>query len=90
MNVPCRKRQIYAAVTLDVVADDVVEVGVVGERQLSELADEVADELAAVYKLRERGLTENAAGLIEMIKRTSDNKELIARIPEWIRVYKNS
>ena len=49
-----------------------------------------ADELAAVYKLRERGLTENAAGLIEMIKRTSDNKELIARIPEWIRVYKNS
>ena len=47
------------------------------------------EELAAVYKLRERGLTENAAGIVEMMKRTSDNAEFVARLPEWLRVYKN-
>ena len=48
------------------------------------------EELACVYKLRERGLTENAAGLIDMIKRTENNAEFITRLPEWLRVYKNS
>ncbi len=46
------------------------------------------EELAAVYKLRERGLTENVAGMIEMIKRTENNQEFVARIPEWLKVYK--
>lgn len=47
------------------------------------------EELAAVYKMRERGIAENAAGVIDMIKRTSDNREFIARLPEWLRVYKS-
>lgn len=47
------------------------------------------DELAAVYKLRERGITENSAGVIEMMRRTRDNEEFIARLPEWLRIYKN-
>lgn len=46
------------------------------------------DELAAVYKLRERGLTENVAGIIDMIKRTESNADFVARIPEWLKVYK--
>ena len=46
------------------------------------------EELDAVYKMRERGLTENVAGLIEMMKKTRDNAEFAARLPEWLRVYK--
>ena len=48
-----------------------------------------SDELGAVYKLRERGITDTA-GILEMLKRTSDNTEFIARLPEWLRIYKNS
>ena len=48
------------------------------------------EELAAVYKLRERGITENVAGLLDMLKKTKDNEEFIARLSDWIRVYKNA
>ncbi len=47
------------------------------------------DELSAVYKMRERGLTENAAGFLDMLKRTQDNAEFVARLPEWLRIFKN-
>lgn len=47
------------------------------------------EELAAVYQVRERGLTENVAGLWDMLRRTGKNEEFVARIPEWIKVYKN-
>ena len=47
------------------------------------------EELAAVYKMRERGLVENVAGLIDMIKRTEDNDDFIARLPEWLKIYRN-
>ena len=47
------------------------------------------EELSAVYKLRERGITENVPGLLDMMKRTADNAEFIGRLPEWIRIYKN-
>ena len=47
------------------------------------------EELSAVYKLRERGITENVPGLLDMMKRTTDNAEFIARLPEWLRIYKN-
>lgn len=47
------------------------------------------EELSAVYKLRERGITENVSGLLDMMKRTSDNAEFIGRLPEWLRVFKN-
>lgn len=47
------------------------------------------DELAAVYKIRERGFYDNAAGLYDMMKRTTTNSDFIARLPEWLRVYKN-
>ncbi len=47
-----------------------------------------AEELSAVYKMRERGITENAAGLIDMMKRTPSNAEFVARLPEWLRIYK--
>ena len=47
------------------------------------------EELAAVYKMRERGLTENPAGVIDMLRRTQDNAEFVARLPEWTRVYKS-
>ena len=47
------------------------------------------EELAAVFRLRERRYAENTAGLIEMMKRTENNKEFIARLPEWLRVCKN-
>lgn len=48
-----------------------------------------SEELAAVYKMRERGFTENPAGIIDMMRRTQDNAEFVARLPEWLRVYKN-
>ncbi len=48
------------------------------------------EELAAVYKMRERGLTDNVGGLIEMIKRTENNADFVARLPEWLKVYKTS
>ena len=47
------------------------------------------EELAAVYKLRERGIVENAAGFLEMLSRTPDNETFVARLPEWLRVYKS-
>ncbi len=46
------------------------------------------EELAAVYKMRERGLTENIAGLIEMLKKTHSNEEFVTKLPDWLRVYK--
>ncbi len=46
------------------------------------------DELNAVYKMRERGLTENALGLFDMMKRTASNEEFVARLPEWLRIFK--
>ncbi len=45
-------------------------------------------ELSAVSALRERGIVDTA-GVIEMLKKTEDNKEFVARLPEWLRVYKN-
>ncbi len=45
-------------------------------------------ELSAVYKMRERGLTENAAGLLDMMKRTESNEEFVSRLPEWLKIYK--
>ncbi len=47
------------------------------------------EELAAVYKMRERGLTDNVAGLLDMMKQTADNREFTARLPEWLRIYKS-
>lgn len=47
------------------------------------------EELNAVYKLREKGLTENTAGILDTMKRTADNAEFVARLPEWLRVYKS-
>ncbi len=46
------------------------------------------EELSAVYQMRERGLTENVAGLLDMIKRTGSNEEFIFRLPEWLKVFK--
>ena len=46
-------------------------------------------ELNAVYQLRERGITENAAGLIDMLKRTASNEEFVSRLPDWLKIYKN-
>ena len=46
------------------------------------------DELAAVYKLRERGIVENMEGLLEMLKKTEDNEEFVDRLGEWLKVYK--
>lgn len=43
------------------------------------------EELKAVYKLREKGFTENTEGLIEMLGRTESNREFIARLPEWMK-----
>ncbi len=45
--------------------------------------------LSAVYKLRERGITENVAGVIDMVKRTQSNAEFVSRLPEWLKVYKS-
>ncbi len=47
------------------------------------------DELAAIFKLRERGIADNTAGIIDMLKRTKSNEEFVARLPEWLRFYKN-
>ncbi len=46
------------------------------------------NELNAVYKMRERGLTDNVVGLVDMLRRTRDNAEFISRLPEWMKVYK--
>ncbi len=46
------------------------------------------EELAAVYKLRERGLADNPVGMLDMLKRTSSNEEFVARLPEWLRIYR--
>ena len=48
------------------------------------------EELEGVYKMREYGLVENVAGLFDMMKRTKLNSDFIARLPEWLRVYKNT
>lgn len=48
------------------------------------------EELSAVYKLRERGITENVSGVLDMMKKTKENEEFIARLSDWIRVYKNA
>lgn len=47
------------------------------------------EEIEAVYKMRERGFTENPAGMLDMMKRTANNEEFVARLPEWLRIYKN-
>ena len=47
------------------------------------------DTLSAVYKLRERGITENVAGVIDMVKRTQNNAEFVSRLPEWLKIYKS-
>ncbi len=47
-------------------------------------------ELSAVYKLRERGIVENAAGLLEMLKKTQTNADFAEKVPEWLRVYKTT
>ena len=47
------------------------------------------EELEAVFKMREKGLTENPAGVIDMIRRTETNAEFISRLPEWLKVFKN-
>ncbi len=44
--------------------------------------------LTSVYKLRERGVTENVEGLIDMMKKTENNTEFISRLGEWLKVYK--
>ncbi len=46
------------------------------------------EELAAVYKMRERGLTDNIPGLFDMMRKTSSNRDFIAKLPEWLRVFK--
>ncbi len=46
------------------------------------------EELSAVYKLRERGLTESTEGVLDMMKKTDSNAEFVSRLPEWLRVYK--
>ena len=48
-----------------------------------------AEELDAAYKLRERGIAGNTAGLLDMMKKTADNAEFISRLPEWLRLYKS-
>ena len=48
------------------------------------------EELAAVYKMRERGLVENIAGLFDMMKKTETNEEFVTRLPEWLKVFKNN
>lgn len=47
-----------------------------------------ADELNAVYKLRERGITENAEGVIGTLKKTQTNREFVSRLDEWLKIYK--
>ncbi len=46
------------------------------------------EELSAVYKLRERGLTENTEGVLDMLRKTDTNENFLARLGEWLRVYK--
>lgn len=46
------------------------------------------EELSAVYKMRERGITDNPMGLYDMMKRTADNAEFISRLSEWLKIYK--
>ncbi len=48
------------------------------------------EELTAVYKMRERGLSDNVAGIIDMLKKTDSNEEFIARLPEWMKIFKTS
>ena len=47
-----------------------------------------ADELAAVYQLRERGLTDNVQGVIDRRKKTASNGEFVSRLGEWLKVYR--
>ena len=48
-----------------------------------------AEELEAVYKLRERGLIDHAEGVHDMMRKTENNAEFVARLGEWLKVYKN-
>ncbi len=46
------------------------------------------EELAAVYKLRERGLAENVEGVLDMLKKTKNNGQFMDRLEEWLKIYK--
>ncbi len=48
------------------------------------------EELAAEFKLREKGMCDNVAGIIDMIKKTGSNEEFIARLPDWLKIYKTN
>ncbi len=47
-------------------------------------------ELAAVYKLREKSLSENTEGILDMLKKTPNNAEFVARLSEWLKVYRGN
>ena len=47
------------------------------------------EELKTEFELRERGFTNNVAGLLDMLKKTETNEEFIQRFPEWKKIFKN-
>ena len=47
------------------------------------------EELKTEFELREKGFTNNVAGLLEMLKKTETNEEFVSRFPEWKKIYKN-
>lgn len=48
------------------------------------------DERSALCRLRESGVSGNTEEVLEMMRRTADNQEFIARLPELLRVRKGS
>ena len=47
------------------------------------------EELKTEFELRERGFTNNVAGLLDMLKKTETNEEFLQRFPEWKKIFKN-
>ena len=45
-------------------------------------------ELKTEFELRERGFTNNVAGILDMLKKTETNDEFIQRFPEWKKIFK--
>ncbi len=48
------------------------------------------DERSALCRMRESGVSGNTEEVLEMMRRTADNQEFIARLPELLRVRKGS
>ena len=47
------------------------------------------EELSGVRRLQSRGLADNTEGVLDMMTKTDNNEEFLARLDSWLKVYKH-